>query len=121
MTKDINFIKYFISNTLLLTTSNTLQFLLALYVLNETGSATLFSVMLSIVIIPRLLISPFAGAWGDKYNRKKLMQIYFIFYCFVYFSFGLLLSFMEDYHISIIFGICYSYRGYRDIIYKCKQ
>ncbi len=51
--------------------SNMLQFALSLYVLKITGSATIFASILSIIIIPRLLFSPFGGVVGDWFDRKK--------------------------------------------------
>jgi len=51
--------------------SNMQQFALSLYVLAITGSATIFASMLSISIIPRLLLSPAAGVFGDWFDRKK--------------------------------------------------
>jgi len=51
--------------------SNMQQFALSLYVLTITGSATIFASMLSISIIPRLLLSPAAGVFGDWFDRKK--------------------------------------------------
>lgn len=51
--------------------SNMLQFALSLYVLEITGSATVFASILSIIIIPRLIFTPFAGVFGDWFDRKK--------------------------------------------------
>ncbi len=51
--------------------SNMLQFALSLYVLKITGSATIFASILSIIIIPRLILSPFGGVIGDWFDRKK--------------------------------------------------
>lgn len=51
--------------------SNMLQFALSLYVLSLTGSALIYASMLSISILPRLLLSPIAGVFGDWFNRKK--------------------------------------------------
>lgn len=51
--------------------SNMQQFALSLYVLTLTGSATIFASMLSISIIPRLLLSPIAGVFGDWFDRKR--------------------------------------------------
>lgn len=55
--------------------SNMQQFALSLYVLALTGSATIFASMLSITIIPRLLLSPIAGVFGDWFDRKKSIVI----------------------------------------------
>lgn len=51
--------------------SNMQQFALSLYVLSLTGSATIFASILSISIIPRLILSPIAGVFGDWFDRKK--------------------------------------------------
>lgn len=53
--------------------SNMQQFALALYVYALTGSALIFSTMLSISILPRLLMSPVAGVFGDWFDRKKMI------------------------------------------------
>lgn len=51
--------------------SNMQQFALSLYVLELTGSAAVFASILSIIIIPRLIFSPFAGVFGDWFDRKR--------------------------------------------------
>lgn len=55
--------------------SNMQQFALSLYVLGITGSATIFASILSISILPRLLLSPVAGVFGDWFDRKKSIVI----------------------------------------------
>lgn len=55
--------------------SNMLQFALSLYVLAVTGSAAIFASMLSILIIPRLLLSPIAGVFGDWFDRRRIIII----------------------------------------------
>lgn len=55
--------------------SNIQQFALSLYVLAITGSATVFASMLSISILPRLLLSPIAGVFGDWFDRKKTIVL----------------------------------------------
>lgn len=55
--------------------SNMQQFALALYVYTLTGSALIFSTMLSISILPRLLMSPIAGVFGDWFDRKKMIVL----------------------------------------------
>lgn len=51
--------------------SNIQQFALSLYVLSLTGSATIFASILSVSIVPRLILSPIAGVFGDWFDRKK--------------------------------------------------
>lgn len=55
--------------------SNMQQFVLSLYVLKITGSATIFASILSILIVPRVFLSPIAGVFGDWFDRKKTIVI----------------------------------------------
>ncbi len=55
--------------------SNMQQFALSLYVLALTGSATIFASILSISILPRLILSPVAGVFGDWFDRKKTIVL----------------------------------------------
>lgn len=71
--RNVHFRRLIIGKLMSLLGSNIMQFALSLYVLNTTGSATLFASMLSISIIPRLLLTPFAGVVSDRFNRKQLI------------------------------------------------
>ncbi len=55
--------------------SNILQYVLSLYVLDLTGSATLFASMLSIIIIPRILLTPLAGVLADRVKKSRFMAL----------------------------------------------
>ena len=46
---------------------------LSLYVLDLTKSSSQFAFVLSLGLIPRILISPFAGVLADWFHRKKLI------------------------------------------------
>jgi MFS transporter, DHA3 family, macrolide efflux protein len=48
-------------------------FAISFYILQLTGSATSFATNLICNILPRTLISPFAGAITDKYSRKMIV------------------------------------------------
>jgi MFS transporter, DHA3 family, macrolide efflux protein len=48
-------------------------FAISFYILQLTGSATSFATNLICSILPRTLISPFAGAITDKYSRKMIV------------------------------------------------
>jgi len=50
-------------------------FALSLYVLKKTGSATLFASVLVVSVIPRILLTPFAGVIADRFSRKKMIVI----------------------------------------------
>jgi MFS family permease len=69
--KNKNFSLLLAGNAVSLLGSNMQQFALSLYVLALTGSATIFSTMLAISILPRIILTPFAGVFGDWFDRKK--------------------------------------------------
>ncbi len=51
------------------------SFALSLYVLRRTGSAALFSSVLVVSVIPRILITPIAGVITDRFSRKKMIVL----------------------------------------------
>ena len=55
--------------------SNILQYVLSLYVLELTGSATMFASMLSIIIFPRILLTPMAGVLADRVRKIRMMSL----------------------------------------------
>lgn len=48
---------------------------LPLYILDKTGSPSAMGILFAVTAVPKLLISPFAGAIADKWNRKNVMVI----------------------------------------------
>lgn len=56
-----------------LTGNYTLKFALSMYVLEQTGSASIFAGMLSAALLPTVLFSPFGGILADRANRKHIM------------------------------------------------
>ena len=50
-----------------------LQFAMSMWVLDETGSATIFASVLAISIVPTILLSPFGGVLADRVNRRTIM------------------------------------------------
>jgi DHA3 family macrolide efflux protein-like MFS transporter len=55
--------------------SNMTGFALTIWMFQETRSATAMGLMQVCFIAPFLLISPFAGAMVDRYNRKLMMMV----------------------------------------------
>ena len=49
------------------------SFALSLYVLEKTGSAALFAMVIVVSMIPRTLLMPFAGVLADRFSRKKMI------------------------------------------------
>jgi hypothetical protein len=51
------------------------QFALTIFMFKETGSALAMGTMQVFFITPFLLVSPVAGVWVDRYNRKMMMMV----------------------------------------------
>lgn len=50
-----------------------LRFAMSMWVLDETGSATIFASILAVSIVPTILLSPFGGVLADRINRRTIM------------------------------------------------
>jgi MFS family permease len=44
-----------------------------LYILDITGSGAYMGIFIMLSLLPSLILSPFAGVIGDRFNRKKIM------------------------------------------------
>jgi len=55
--------------------TNMTAFALTIWVFQKTESATALGLMQVFFITPFLLISPLAGVWVDRYNRKLMMMV----------------------------------------------
>lgn len=51
----------------------TLKFALSMYVLEQTGSASIFAALLAASMLPTILLSPFGGILADRANRRNIM------------------------------------------------
>jgi len=48
-------------------------FVIGVWAFRQTGSATLYSLIAVAGIVPALLVSPFAGALADRWDRRRMM------------------------------------------------
>ena len=55
--------------------SELIGFTLAVWIFEQTGQATPFALTALFSTLPRILLSPLAGALTDRWNRKKIMVI----------------------------------------------
>jgi DHA3 family macrolide efflux protein-like MFS transporter len=55
--------------------SSMTQFALTIWAYQETGSAVALGIMQTAFMVPFLLLTPFAGVWVDRYNRKLMMMV----------------------------------------------
>lgn len=53
----------------------TLKFALSMYVLEQTGSASIFAGLLAFAMLPTILLSPFGGILADRANRRNIVVI----------------------------------------------
>ena len=51
----------------------TLKFALSMYVLEQTGSASVFAGLLALSMLPVIFLSPFGGILADRANRRNIM------------------------------------------------
>ncbi len=101
--KNKNYTLLIVGNLVSLLGSNIQQFVLSLYVLAITGSATLFASMLAISILPRILLSPVAGVFGDWFDKKKSIVILDIINGFVLFGFAGIFFINQSLSIGLIY------------------
>ena len=51
----------------------TLKFALSMYVMEQTGSASIFATLLAVAMLRTILLSPFGGILADRANRRNIM------------------------------------------------
>ncbi|MFF2797454.1 MFS transporter [Lysinibacillus xylanilyticus] len=70
-----NFLLLFISRLISDLGMAVFKFSLSLYILDVTGSASYFSLILTLTILPGAIMNVFAGVIVDKYDKKKIIII----------------------------------------------
>lgn len=68
----VNYVNFCISQLISQLGTSIFNFALSLYILDLTGSATLFATMLSLTLIPAIIINAFGGVLIDRMNKKKV-------------------------------------------------
>lgn len=51
------------------------RFAFSLYILELTGSAALFSMIISLAILPTIILAPIGGAIADRMSKKRIMVV----------------------------------------------
>ena len=87
-----NFVMVVIGQLISLFGNSILRFALALYVLDITGSATIFGTVTGFAIIPTIILSPFGGMIADRVNRRNIMVVLDFLTSFLVLGFGFILS-----------------------------
>lgn len=68
-----DFILVVIGQIISLFGNNILRYALPLYLLNETGSAALYGMVMALSFVPILIISPIGGIIADRVNKRNIM------------------------------------------------
>ena len=71
--RSANFILLVLGQGISLFGNTMLRFAMSMWVLDETGSATIFATVLAISVIPTILISPFGGIMADRISKRAMM------------------------------------------------
>lgn len=68
-----NIVLYLAGQIVSLFGSMLVQCAMSWYITLETQSGTMMTIAIVCGFLPTFLVSPFAGVWADRYNRKKLI------------------------------------------------
>lgn len=81
-----NFIFVILGQSISMFGTAILRFTLSLYILDLTGSATVFGMITAISMIPTILISPFGGIVADRMNKRNIMVVLDLSYSLIAFA-----------------------------------
>lgn len=70
-----NIILFLSSQTMSLFGSSLVQYAIMWYITLETKSGVMMTISIICGFLPNFFLSPFAGVWADRYNRKRLIMI----------------------------------------------
>ncbi|AEX86444.1 arabinose efflux permease family protein [Marinitoga piezophila KA3] len=70
-----NFILFVVGRMVSLIGSGIQMVAMPLFILDLTGSGTKMGLFATINMVPALILAPFAGVIGDRFNRKKIMVL----------------------------------------------
>ena len=70
-----NIILFITSQTISLFGSSLVQYAIMWYITLETQSGVMMTIFIICGFLPTFFLSPFAGVWADRYNRKILILL----------------------------------------------
>ncbi|MEQ8200458.1 MAG: MFS transporter [Syntrophomonadaceae bacterium] len=68
-------ILFLLSQTISLFGSSLVQYAILWYITLQTKSGVMMTISIICGFLPTLFLSPFAGVWADRYNRKVLIMV----------------------------------------------
>lgn len=92
-----------------------IRFALPLYLLNLTGSSTLYGTVTACAFIPAILLSPIGGIVADRVNKRNIMVILDFFTAAVIIAFSLLMNevnliVLVTITLMLLYGIASAYQ-----------
>lgn len=66
---------FLLSQTISIFGSSLVQYAIMWYITLETQSGVMMTISIICGFLPTLFLSPFAGVWADRYNRKHLIML----------------------------------------------
>lgn len=85
--------------------SNILQFVLSLYVLKMTGSPTVFASMLSVIVVPRLILTPVGGVLGDRFSKVRALRVLNVVNILLLSGYALGIAVYGDLSLTAVFAL----------------
>ena len=79
--------------------NSVLRYSLSLYILDITGSVSIYSLIMALTVIPQIVIAPYGGALADRVSKKKIMIILDVVTGIIVLGYGL---FMMNCDISML-------------------
>jgi len=70
-----NLALFLVSQTLSLFGSSLVQYAILWYIVLETRSGVIMTVYIVCGFVPAFILSPFAGVWADRYDRRKIIML----------------------------------------------
>lgn len=87
-----NFLLMVIGQIISILGASILRFALDTYILDVTGRADIFALLLAVSTIPGILLSPVGGAIADRFHRRNLMVVFDFTSSLIVIIFSLLLT-----------------------------
>lgn len=87
---------------------------LGFWILAKTNSTALMGILMSAAIIPRVILSPFAGTYVDRHNRKRILVVTDVIrgIAITFIGIAALMDFIQVWMVlsgGIILGVCGSF------------
>lgn len=105
LVKNRSYVCYWLATAFSMGASNILQFMLALYVLDKTGSSTIFASVLSIIVVPRIILTPISGVIGDRVKKLYIIKSLNIFTFLLMLFYAFIIHIYKDFSLNMVYAL----------------